>query len=95
MPDAHALLAGLRRPGLLVRAAHLGLQDYRREHNLPRLLPEAHAGAGRQIFDSLLAAEDRLDAERREGAATYSIARHIETLSALIVEARLLGSRPA
>ena len=38
----------------------------------------------------LLAAEDEMDALRREGGASYSVTRHIELLVALIAEARLL-----
>ena len=38
MKDIHSLLASLHRPLLLMRAARIGAQDYRREVQLLRLL---------------------------------------------------------
>ena len=38
MKDIHSLLASMHRPRLLMRAARIGAQDYRRETLLPRLL---------------------------------------------------------
>ena len=35
MTDFAAILANLRRPRLLIRAARFGLQDYRRDRDLP------------------------------------------------------------
>ncbi len=40
MTDFHTVLANLRRPRLLIRAARFGLQDYRRDRDLRRLLAE-------------------------------------------------------
>ncbi len=37
MTDFRLLLAELRRPRLLIRAARYGMQDYRRERDLKRL----------------------------------------------------------
>lgn len=94
MTDPNTLLANLRRPRLLIDAAHLGIADYRREQTLGRLLPEGpdieHGG----MFQSLAAREATMNAERRAGGATYSVARHIELLVAMIVEARRLTDRP-
>ena len=38
MQDIHAMLSQLRRPPLLVRAARIAADDYRREAHLPALL---------------------------------------------------------
>jgi hypothetical protein len=41
----------------------------------------------------LLRTEEMMEATRRTGDATYSIARHIEVLTAMMAEARLLPHR--
>ena len=78
-----------------MRAAHLGLDDYRRDHNLGRLLPEGTRDGAQGAFEALREREAELDEERRKGGATYSPARHIELLAALIFEARLLSRKLA
>jgi hypothetical protein len=90
MPDPFTILSDLRRPQLLVRAAHLGLEDYDRDRCLRRILPDGLRTTARDTFRTLIEHEARMDAERVAGDATYSVARHIETLVALIFEARLL-----
>jgi hypothetical protein len=92
MTDFRALIANLRRPRILIRAAQCGLVDYRRDRDLRRLLKSV-ATPERAVSD-LLAEEERLDAIRRAGEANYSVARHIEVLIALLAEVRLLPRRP-
>lgn len=87
MTDFRAILAQLSRPRLLVRAARLGMDDYRRERDLRRLTD--HAGP-ESAFPRLLEQEAHLEAKRTTGDASYSIARHVEVLIALMAEARLL-----
>jgi hypothetical protein len=84
-------LSALRRPMLLVRAARFGLTDYRRDRDLRRLLPAAALPSPERAVDQLLVAEQDAEARRREGAATYSVATHVELLVALIAEARLMA----
>jgi len=91
---AEEALAALRRPRLLVRTARFALDDYRRERDLPRLLPLAGITAPPRTVGLLLAAEAACETARTAGAATYSAARHIEILTALMAEARL-GAAPA
>jgi hypothetical protein len=93
MQEFRTFLSQLRRPRLLVRAARHGLQDYRRDRDLTRLIgspatrhPEA---ALRRLFEE----EELLEETRRQGDATYSIARHIEVLIAMMAEVRLLPHR--
>lgn len=88
MTDFRTLLADLRRPRLLLRAARFGLTDYRRERDLRRLIgapvsPEA-------TVVQLLNEEGRLEENRKRGDAGYSIARHIEVLIALLAESQLV-----
>ncbi len=93
MTDFRALLRDMRRPRLLVRAARHGLQDYRRERDLRRLLGGPAPVTPEATMVHLLSQEELLEATRREGDARYSIARHIELLIALMAESRLV--RPA
>ena len=79
--------ARLRRPRLLMRAARLALQDYRRERDLPRLMPE-----GVPVSDALLwlrAAEARAEGDRLAGSGLWSATRHIDLLTALLFEMAL------
>lgn len=88
MTDCCSLLATLRRPRLLMRAARFGLGDYRRERDLRRYVDRT--GSPEETVTSLLTVEARLEATRQAGDATYSVARHIEVLIALLAEARFL-----
>lgn len=93
--DTHdRALARLTRPRLLVRAARFGLAEYRRERDLRRLLgPDAPCGAP-AAATALFEREAAAEAARSAGAVTYSPARHVELLVALIAEARQ-ASAPA
>ncbi len=92
MSDFCKTLAALRRPRLLMHAARFGLGDYRRERDLRRLL--RCGGSPEETVPSLLSAEEALEATRKSGDASYSVARHIEVLIALLAEARLLRQSP-
>lgn len=81
----------LRRPRLLIRAARHGLQDYRRERDLRRLLPQG-AQSGVDALPRLIAAEAEAEATRCRGDAAYNIARHIDLLIAMLAEARLVAT---
>lgn len=93
MTDFTALLANLRRPRLLIRAARFGLQDYRRDRDLRRIL--AVPATAESNVPRLLAEEERLELIRRTDDLNYPVARHIEVLVALIAEIRLLPRRVA
>lgn len=92
MTQAAAIPADLRRPRLLVNAARHGIASYRRERDLRRLLETAPSPE--IALPRLLSEEERLEQTRRAGDATYSVMRHIEVLSALMAEARLLPAVP-
>lgn len=93
MSEIATLLENLRRPRLLLRAARHGLDDYRRERDLRRLI--GRTAAPRAALATLLAAEEALEETRRAGAASYSLTRHIELLIAVMAEARLIPQGPA
>ena len=88
MSDFRMMLANLRRPRLLMRAARFGLGDYRRERDLRRLV---NISASPEVtVPRLLSVEEALEATRVAGDASYSAARHIDVLLALLAEAQLL-----
>ncbi len=90
MTDLRLLLNRLERPRLLIRAARYGLSDYRRERDLSRLIGSRSLPPPDVSVTRLLQEEADLETIRQDGDASYSIARHIEVLIALMGEARLL-----
>lgn len=90
MSDFRTLLAGLKRPRLLIRAARHGLDEYRRDRDLHRLIGGARVPAPDEALPRLMREEARLEGIRGTGDAAYSLVRHIEVLIALMAEARLL-----
>ncbi len=90
MPDFLQLIADLKRPKLLIRAARVGLADYNRARDLKRLTRSQSVPSPDRAMARLLAEENLMEETRLRGDAGYSFARHIELLIALIAEARLL-----
>lgn len=90
MTELAPMLNALRRPKILIRAARAGVVDYRRDRDLKRLFRAAKGAAPQPAIGTLLAEENRLEATRTAGEATYSIQRHVAVLTAIIAEARLL-----
>ena len=80
----------LSRPKLLARAAKAGSEIYKRERDLARLSPRlvGQVGASR-IIEGLRAAEAACEDDRKAGAATYSLSRHVGLLAALVAETRM------
>lgn len=93
MTETLRLFEAIRRPRLMIRAARLGLAEYRRDRDLRRLLG-AIPGPDRALT-ALLEAEAQAEATRQSGDAAYSIAAHVDLLIALMAEARLLIRSPA
>ncbi|OOY06807.1 hypothetical protein BMI87_00805 [Thioclava sp. F28-4] len=79
----------MRRPRLLIRAVRHGLNDYSRKRDLKRVMRMSELPRPGTALRALMAEEAALDHARRAGEATYSVARHIELLIALLAEARL------
>ena len=94
MNDPLRTLETLRRPRLLIRAARIGAEDYRRNAHLHRVLGATCLPRSTQALQRLIDLEADLDMGRRDGSASYSISRHIEVLIAMMGEARLLRAAP-
>ncbi len=94
MTDMTPMLAHVRRPRLLVRAARHGLAEYNRKRDLRRIFRLPQAPSPRHALDLLMSEEARLEEQRRERDAAYSIARHVEVLIALMSEAQLAQAHP-
>ncbi len=90
MSDLLSVVSELRRPRLLIRAARAGLAEYNRNRDLKRLMRIAEAPAPDRALSALMAEEERIEATRRSGDASYSFLRHIDVLIAMMAEARLL-----
>lgn len=90
MKDIHTLLATLHRPRLLMRAARIGAQSYRRDGHLPRLLGYGILPRHVQALMRLLDMEAELEAHRTQMGAGYSVARHVDVLIAIVGEAHQL-----
>jgi len=95
MTDVVSLVAALRRPPLLTRAARLGQAEYSRTRDLRRLMRTPVAPTPEKAVATLLAEEQELEATRQSGAAGYNLLRHIEVLIAMVAETRLLARSQA
>ncbi|MFN3972116.1 MAG: DUF6477 family protein [Gemmobacter sp.] len=91
MTDFRSHLAALSRPRLLVRAARYGLQDYRRDRDLKRLIDTQPGLTASAAMARLVDAEEQVEKTRRAGDAAYSVARHIELLIAMMAETALIA----
>lgn len=94
MTDFAQVLAALRRPRLLIRAAHHGVADYNRNRDLKRLL-SGQAPAPREAVARLIDEERALEEARRDGGAAYSVARHVDVMIAILAEMRLVNRQQA
>lgn len=91
MQDLLSMLKTIRRPQLLIRAARAGTLEYRRDPHLHRLLGHGVAPRAGAALMRLIEMEGDLDLQRREDAASYSISRHVEVLTAMMAEAKILN----
>ncbi|MBY6119424.1 hypothetical protein KUV64_09800 [Mameliella alba] len=90
MKDILGLLNDLRRPRLLIRAARIGAQDYRRNPHLNRLLGYGALPRPGVALMRLVEIEAELNERRHADDAAYSVSRHVEVLTAMMGEARIL-----
>lgn len=88
MLDLQTRISALKRPALLARAARFGVDDYRRDAHLRRILGvenlPRHAAALMQLLDK----EAQFDAMRKDRNGDYRPARHVEVLIAILGEAQ-------
>lgn len=94
MTDFVKILSNVRRPRLLIRAARFGVQDYERKRDLKRVISSGEAPSPARAMHCLMTEEARLEDIRKTGDATYSVARHVEVLIALMAEVQLLAPKP-
>lgn len=90
MLDIQSVLRNLKRPNLLVKAARHGLDDYNRNVHLRRILNSEDIPRPGPAIMKMIEIEHHFDEARKEKRATYSVARHVEVLVAIMAEAQLL-----
>lgn len=90
MSDLRTLVSSLRRPRLLIRAARIGLSDYKRERDLCRIVGQPAPPAPPSAVRALLDREAAIEENRVRGSATYSVMQHVDVMIALMAETRAL-----
>ncbi|MEY1555403.1 DUF6477 family protein [Yoonia sp. R2331] len=90
MLDLNSMVRTLKRPRLLVRAARFGLDDYRRDRALRRILKSDDLPSTGAALLLLMDLENIANERRKLKSAEYSVAAHITLLTAIMGEARLL-----
>jgi len=95
MQDALTILHKLRRPKMLMRAAQIGVAEYKRVAHLPRLLGYGRMPKQSEAILKLIEIEKNLKALRKAGGIRRQSARHIDVMIAIVGEARdLRASQP-
>ena len=90
MLDLQTRIATLTRPSLLARAARFGIDDYRRDTHLRRILGCERLPRSASALMQLLDIEAEVDAMRTAKSGDYRPARHVEILIAILGEAQLM-----
>ena len=90
MQDILSMLHTLRRPRLLMRAARIGAEDYRRAAHLPRLLGYGRLPRHGAALMHLMELESDMNAQRLAEESSYGLLRHIDVLIAIVGESRIL-----
>ena len=89
MRDLMGMISALKRPGLLVRTAKIGADDYRRDVHLRRILKSGVPAKTGEAIVRILEIESEITEHRIANHAEYSVAEHVEVLIALLGEARI------
>lgn len=92
MSNIYEVLTTIKRPGMLVRAARHGLEEYNRDKHLHRLIGERKTPNPQAIANLLFDLEQDHESRRRAKDAGYNPRRHIDVLCALMAEARFLSA---
>lgn len=90
MQDILTMLHALHRPRLMMRAARIGADEYRRSAHLPRLLGYGALPGPSNTLIQLMTIEGELEEQRTTEHASYSMIHHLDVLIALVAEARTL-----
>lgn len=94
MQDLTSMLSSVRRPRLLMRAARIGAESYRRDIHLPRILGRDNHSAQGSVLWKIMELEAELNALRLAGDSSYSLTRHVDVMIALVGEARMSRTPP-
>ena len=92
MLDINGILKEMTRPDLLVKAARHGMDDYNRSVHLRRILGTDDLPRPAPAIMKMIEIEQELNEQRKIKRATYSVARHVEILAAIMAEAKTLQS---
>lgn len=95
MQDILTMLSALQRPRLMMRAARIGAEDYRRDRHLPRLLGYGTLPRTAAAVMKLMEIEAVFEEQRAQSDASYSLVQHLDVLIALVAEARVLRATRA
>lgn len=95
MQDILSMLNALHRPRLMMRAARIGAEDYRRTTHLPRILGYGSLPRHGAALMKLMEIEATLEHQRKGSDASYSLIRHLDILIAMVGEARVLRTANA
>ena len=90
MQDILSMLQRLHRPRLMMRAARIGADEYRRTAHLPRLLGYGQLPRHGDALMKLMQIEAEHEDQRRRGDAGYRLVAHMDVLIAMVAEARIL-----
>ncbi|WP_308915175.1 DUF6477 family protein [Jannaschia sp. LMIT008] len=88
---AHSI-ATLNRPKLLVRAATIAMAEYQRRRDLRRMLRVAIPATPTAALQKLIPIEADLERRRIGDGRSYSLARHVDILAALMAEAHAFNA---
>lgn len=95
MQDILSMLNTMHRPRLMMRAARIGAEDYRRATHLPRILGYGSLPRHGAALMKLVEIEASLEHQRKGSDASYSLVRHLDVLIAMVGEARILRAAKA
>lgn len=81
-------LAGIRRPRILIEAARIGGRKYRRKTALNQIFKAKRPQSQNALILALRDRESEIEQLRQLGDGTYRAQKHVQILTALIVENR-------
>ncbi len=90
MQDTFCKLEQLKRPRFLLRTAKLGAAEYKRSQHLRRHFAGEATPSPSEALTRLMDLEAKVESQRQNAAATYSLIEHLDLLIAVLGEARLL-----
>ena len=86
MQDSKRDLSMLKRPNILITAARIASQTYRRSRDLSAVLGYTYPTSDRLIRQRLFDLEYTINQKRRLDDASYDLKIHVQVLSALLAE---------